>query len=95
MRPFDKIYWMRASLGVITGLLAGILGFLGPDIPGAYRGAILAIAIYGITYFTGRYGIVKQLQQGEARKLITSGLGSFVMLFLFTWILYNTFSIHP
>ncbi len=90
LSPFDKIYWLRVAFGILTGLTAGLLGYLGPVQPGAERGVILAIAVYAITYYIGRYRIAKEIKENEVRKVITSGLGSYIILFLFTWILYNT-----
>ncbi len=90
MKPLDKIYWFRVAAGFLTGFLAVAFGFLGPDQAEAYRGVILAIAVYALTGYVARYYIAKSSGVG-ARKAYTHGLGSFIILFLFTWILLNTF----
>lgn len=90
MSPLDLVFWLRAALGVIAGWLSGLLGFVSAN-PDAARGAVLAVVVYTISYYVSRYLIKVNLPRKQMHKLITTGLGSFIMLFLFTWILYNTF----
>lgn len=89
MTPLDKLYWLRVTAGVSSGVIATLFGFIGVNQPEAYRGVILALAVYALTSFVARYQIFKDLGVG-LRKIYTHGLGSFIMLFLFTWILLNT-----
>ncbi|MEM1993982.1 MAG: hypothetical protein QXW32_00675 [Nitrososphaerales archaeon] len=89
MTPLDKLYWLRVAAGVAAGILATLLGFIGVNQPEAYRGVILALAVYALTSYAARYQIFKNLGV-SLRKIYTHGLGSFIMLFLFTWILLNT-----
>lgn len=76
---------MRALLGGLAGLLASVLGFFD------YRGVVLALVLYVASYYLARYVFEVNTPAKEGRKLITSGLGSFIMLFLFVWILYYTY----
>lgn len=89
MTPLDKLYWFRVAAGVLSGVFAALLGFIGTNQPEAYRGVILALAVYALTSYTARYRMFKNLGVG-LRKIYMHGIGSFIMLFLFTWILLNT-----
>lgn len=88
MNSIDKIFWIRASLGLFTGLILGILtisiGFSGSD------GFLFAFLIYIVSYYLIRSSKSIVITAKDKRKLITTGLGSFILLFLFTWILINT-----
>lgn len=89
MTPLDKLYWLRVAAGVLSAVLATLLGFVGVNQPEAYRGVILAFAIYVLTSYVARYHMFKNISV-SLRKIYTHGIGSFIMLFLFTWILLNT-----
>ncbi|MBI2184161.1 MAG: hypothetical protein HYU39_04290 [Thaumarchaeota archaeon] len=91
MKPLDIVFWIRVLLGFTAGILSGVLGFLGPS-PEAYRGILVAVALYSISYYLVRYGIKVNIPPDQVKKLFTTGLSSFIMMFLFTWILYNTLS---
>jgi len=81
-------------MGVVAGLLSGMLGFITPSLD-AWRGILLALALYILTYYFARYVLARGLPKGQGHKYVTLGIGSFIMLFLFTWILYNTFINFP
>ncbi|MCP8323883.1 MAG: hypothetical protein L6N96_06890 [Candidatus Methylarchaceae archaeon HK02M2] len=85
--PIDQLFWTRAFLGMATGFLSGIMGFLGNE---AYKGLLLAIIAYIISYFMAKYVIKLNLSKKESHKILTTGIGSFIALWLFTWIVYNT-----
>ncbi len=88
MKPTDKVFWLRVVMGISTGLILGILtisvGFSGSN------GVLFAFLMYIASYYIARATVSAELPPKDARKLITAGLGSFIMLFLFTWILINT-----
>ncbi len=88
MKPTDKLFWLRVVMGLLTGLILGILtvltGFSGSN------GVLFAVLMYIASYYIARFTVAAQIPPKEARKLLTTGLMSFLMLFLFTWILINT-----
>lgn len=90
MKPLDQLFWIRVALGLAAGFGSGLLGFLGPS-EQVVNGILLAIGIYLASYYFARYGIRLSVQPQEKSKLATAGLGSYIMLFLFSWILYNTY----
>lgn len=72
-----------------TGVVAGLLAWV---IPGTdvYNGISLAILVYLVTYYLARFYWYKKLDKQFQSKVYTTGLGVFVGLFLFTWILLFT-----
>ena len=85
--------WGRAGLGAIAGFSSGLLGFTSsPTVlnQNAYYGAYLAILVYVLSYYWAKYNVLKGIDPKNKNKLITQGIGTFVMVFLFTWIVYNT-----
>ena len=59
--------------------------------PYAYYGAYIAIFIFLITYYLARYSILKGINPKDKNRLITQGIGSYIMMFIFSWILFNTY----
>jgi hypothetical protein len=87
--------WLRVGLGGLSGFIAGMLGFLtidptAPFNPNNYAGAYVAVIIYVASYYLAKYNVLKGIDPKNKNKLITQGIGSFIMMFLFVWILYNT-----
>ena len=87
MKEIDQIYWLRVFLGTTAGFLSGSFGFLETQ-PG--RAIMLAIALYFASYYIARRVIYVNVPPQEVRKLAINGIGSYIMLFLFSWIIYNT-----
>ena len=88
IKTTDKIFWLRAFFGISTGLILGILS-VRTDFNGSI-GVFFAFLMYMVSYYIVRIKFAPELPVKDSRKIITTGLGSFVMLFLFTWILINT-----
>ncbi|HYB04065.1 MAG TPA: hypothetical protein VED17_06365 [Nitrososphaerales archaeon] len=59
--------------------------------PNAYYGAYIAIFVFLITYYLARYSILKGINPKDKNRLITQGIGSYIMMFIFSWILFNTY----
>jgi len=83
---------MRIGFGVVAGLLAGALGYLSSN-PMAFRGIGIGFMVYFVSYVVARYSFGKTLPPSDYRKMVTTGLGGYASMFLFIWILYNTFSL--
>ena len=90
--------WFRVGLGALAGVLSGILGLItvnfDPSHPqpnqNAYYGIYVAILIYVLSYYIAKYWLLTGLPAKDKNKLITQGIGSYIMMFIFIWILYNT-----
>jgi len=91
-KGLDTIFWLRVGLGVLAGTLSAIMGS-----PMQHHRAFLALGIV-IVFFIISYAIAKSLRvplpPSDKRKLIMTGIGSYFLMFLFSWILVNTL-IHP
>jgi len=85
----DKIFWLRAGLGGVVGIAAAEL--FGTD----YQSAVLfAIVVYLGSYYLVRKVWGPQFKADELNKMYTAGIGSYVLLFIFLYILLFTLGIH-
>jgi hypothetical protein len=88
VKPLDKVFWVRASMGVISGAILGfVTHFTGLS---GTNGILFAMLMYILSYYIARFTAGTEIPQKDTRKLVTSGLGSFILLFLFVWILITT-----
>jgi hypothetical protein len=86
--------WIRVGLGALSGFLAGFLPFGNPGVlysTNSYADIYFAVFIYIASYYLAKYGLRIRLPYKDRNKLITQGIGGFIMIFLFIWILYSTF----
>ena len=90
----DKVFWIRVGLGVLAGTLSAIIG---QPITIESNRVVLGFGIM-IVLFIVSYAIAKGLRIPiaitEKKKLITTGYGSYFLMFIFSWILVNTLT-HP
>lgn len=89
----DKLFWLRVGMGVLAGSLSALIG------NGQVESSRVALG-FGIMIilFAGSYVIAKSMRIpipiSDKKKLITTGYGSYFLMFIFCWILVNTL-IHP
>jgi hypothetical protein len=103
----DKIFWFRTVLGVLGGsgaeLLTGCkviipppqsggmcIGGLTPDYS---TGILVGMFIFLASYYFLKVTIGKRFPQEEQKKIYTTGVGSFALLFLFSWVLLFTLGV--
>ncbi len=88
-RKLSKLFWMRIALAVIAGTAAT---FIFEDIEGEERRwssiAFMIILFFGSIIVAK--GMKMQLPSSDRKKIVTQALGSYVFLYLFTWILTYT-----
>jgi hypothetical protein len=93
-KRLQLLAWIRVGLGAASGAISGIFGFTGtnpPNVdPNTYYGIYIAIFVYIASYYLAKYPMGLGIMQKDRTKMVTQGIGSFIMVFLFTWILYNT-----
>lgn len=87
MKPTDKVFWLRVVMGTLTGVLLGALKLVMNLV---YEGVLIAVFIYMTSYYLARIFLYSNIPPNEVRKLVTTGLVSFIMFLLFTWILIYT-----
>lgn len=88
-RKLNLLFWMRVTLAVAAGAAAT---FVFADIEGEDRRwasiAFMIILFVG-TVFVAK-GMKMQLPSSDRKKIVTQGLGSYVFLYLFVWIVSYT-----
>lgn len=90
MEPTDKIYYMRAILGIIAGVI--IAFSISPD---TNQGTILGIIIImGILFYIISYWISKKIlpnvPKTQKRKFVTNGIFPFIFLLVLFMIVSYT-----
>ena len=85
----NKLFWLRVGLAVILGTAAT---FIFEDIEGEDRrwAAIgLMIIAFIVTIIVAK-GMKMQLPSSDRKKIVTQGIGSYVFIYLFVWIVSYT-----
>lgn len=88
-RKLDQLFWLRIGLAVLAGASAT---FIFDSIDGEDRrwsSIAFMIVIFIVSVGIGK-GMNIQLPRSDRKKLVTTGLGSFVFIYLFMWILTYT-----
>lgn len=90
----DKLFWIRMSLAAMAGVAAT---FLFESIDGEERrwaSIGFMIVIFIVSVMIGK-GMRIGLPPSDRKKLVTTGIGSYVFIYLFMWILSYTLTHHP
>ncbi|MDG6988907.1 MAG: hypothetical protein JRN21_06225 [Nitrososphaerota archaeon] len=82
---FDRLYWMRIGLAAVGGVLTEFL--VGTD---WLTGVSIGMAFYLLSYYAAWFGWYRGLPKEQQGKIYTTGIGGFVMVFLFTWMIFFT-----
>jgi hypothetical protein len=88
-RKLNKLFWLRVSLAIIAGTVAT---FAFEDIEGEERrwaSIGFMIILFAVTIIIAK-GMKMQLPSSDRKKIVTQGIGSYVFLYLFTWIVTYT-----
>jgi len=86
----DKLFWMRFVFALVGGIVAT---FLFEQIDGneerRWTSIIFMIVLFIITCFIAK-GMKINFPKADRKKLVTTGMGSFIFLYLFAWIMTYT-----
>ena len=86
----NTLFWMRFSFAIIGGAIAT---FLFEEIDGneerRWSSIIFMIVLFIITCFIAK-GMKINFPKADRKKLVTTGMGSYVFLYLFAWIMTYT-----
>ena len=88
-RKLDKLFWLRVGLAVIAGSSAT---FIFDSIEGEERrwaSIAFMIIIFIASIFIAK-GMNLHLPKSDRKKLVTTGIGSYIFIYLFMWILTYT-----
>jgi hypothetical protein len=88
-KKLGQLYWLRVGLAATAAIVATSLAFIVPAVA-TNLGILVAIILYISSYFIAKEFLQVPLTKQERHKLMTQGLGSFVIFFLFVWILLTT-----
>ena len=88
-RKLSKLFWMRVALAIIAGTSATFIfeGIEGEDRRWASIGFM--IVIFFATVIVAK-GMKMQLPSSDRKKVVTQAIGSYVFLYLFSWIVSYT-----
>ena len=86
----NKLFWMRFVFALVGGIVAT---FLFEQIEGdeerRWSSIIFMIVLFIITCFIAK-GMKINFPRADRKKLVTTGIGSFIFLYLFAWIMTYT-----
>ena len=88
-KKLTKLFWLRVGCAVLAGTLAT---FLFEDIQGEERrwaSIVFMIMVFIVTIFIAK-SMNMQLPSSDRKKIVTQGIGSYIFLYLFVWILTYT-----
>jgi hypothetical protein len=88
-KKLSQLFWMRIALAIIAGV---VTTFIFEDIEGEER-RWASIGFMIILFFASiivAKGMKMQLPHSDRKKLVTQGIGSYVFLYLFSWIVSYT-----
>ncbi len=88
-RKLNKLFWLRVCLAVIAGTAATFIfeGIEGEERRWASIGFM--IVIFFATIIVAK-GMKMQLPSSDRKKIVTQAIGSYIFLYLFTWIVTYT-----
>jgi hypothetical protein len=102
----DKIFWSRAALGAVGGtlseLLTGCKVIVSGDKAGTCEGGLMPDyqtgILIGLFIFLGSYYLIKltigkKFPKADQGKIYMTGLGSYALLYIFTWVFLYTLGI--
>ena len=93
MKPLTMLYWIRAVLGIVIGLLSTAYITLGAagELASIYTfltGVSFALLFYIATYYVVKLKFAGKVE--KASKLMTQGIGIYFFAWLVTWTLLVT-----
>ena len=88
-RKLNKLFWMRVALAIIAGTAATFIfeGIEGEERRWASIGFMIIICFGTIIVAKG---MKMQLPSSDRKKVVTQAIGSYVFLYLFSWIVSYT-----
>jgi hypothetical protein len=88
-KKLSKLFWMRVALAIIAGTAATFIfeGMEGEERRWASIGFMIAI-FFGTVIIAK--GMKMQLPSSDRKKVVTQAIGSYVFLYLFSWIVSYT-----
>jgi len=103
LTDLDRIFWFRSVLGAVGGALSELLtgckvmvsgqdagtceGGLTPDYS---TGILIGLFLFLGSYYLIKLTIGKKFPKADQGKIYMTGLGSYALLYIFTWVFLYT-----
>ena len=86
LKPQSKVYWLRLLFAVLAAFICSpfVLGL------NNVLGILVGILVYVASYYIFRDVMKLDIKTIGARKLITTGIGSYAILWIVFWTVLNT-----
>ena len=97
LKPLEKVYWLRLALGIFTAVLCTIYGVATGSITSIvsdfrittfFNSTSLALITYMISYYIIKAKFSAQVKKPQ--KLVTTGIGVYLLSWLVFWVLFYT-----
>jgi len=86
----NKLFWMRFAFALIGGAAAEFLfDGIADSEEKRWSSIIFMIVIFVVTCFIAK-GMKISFPRSDRKKLVTTGIGSYIFLYLFAWIMTHT-----
>ena len=86
----DKLFWMRFAFALIGGVAAEFLfDGIADSEEKRWSSIIFMIVLFVVTCFIAKAMKIK-FSKADRKKLVTTGIGSYIFLYLFAWIMTHT-----
>ncbi len=86
MNANDKMYYLKITFAIIASILCVLFDLRG------WRGGLFGLVIYGFTYYITIYVLnIDPSEVGGRTKVITSGLFSYLLIWVLVWTILFDF----
>ncbi len=88
MKATTIIYWSRAILGMVAGIISALISSPGIGSLAFFNGISLALFIYIITYYVFKNRFLAQFEKPQ--KIFTTGIGAYFLTWIVAWVIFYT-----
>ncbi|UCE95365.1 MAG: hypothetical protein JSV51_06450 [Candidatus Bathyarchaeota archaeon] len=93
MKPLTAIYWTRAGLGIVIGVLCALYVYFSVSSELASIYTLLTGLSFAMLFYIASFYVIKPKFSGQIEKpskLVTQGIGIYFFAWLVSWILILT-----
>ena len=98
MNPAEMLYWIKAGLGAIIGAISALYEYIAGvlsrelqnqfSINDLFTGVSFALIFFIVTYYILKIYFLDKVEKKS--KLLSTGIGTYFMLWLVVWVLLRT-----
>jgi len=87
----NTLFWLRFAFALIGGVAAEFLfDGIADSEEKRWSSIIFMIVLFVVTCFIAKLGMKISFPKSDRKKLVTTGIGSYIFLYLFAWIMTHT-----